>query len=177
MLEASRFENPNNPYNAQQVLAPWNFIGRINRFAIPQNAGPAMVSIDWFPSLLVYQIECSKVAFTMTWSPNSSIVPEPTGFERLYINVWLNFGYPPSDGNDATFTITSFEFSSAAGSPAPKSSTDTPTPTPTPIATTQTPMPAQTTTSTPTPDATASLPAPFPTSQPTPDTPFPTCNV
>jgi hypothetical protein len=148
MLEASRFGDPNNPYNAQQVLAPWNVTERINRFAIPPNAGPAVVSIQWFPSSLVYVIECPETAFKMTWSPDSSIVPQPTGFERLHINAWLNFGYPPSDGNNVTFTITSFEFKSVAPGPS------TGTPTPTPIATTQTPMPTQTTAPTPPPSQT-----------------------
>jgi hypothetical protein len=148
MLEASRFGDPNNPYNAQQVLAPWNVTGRINRFAIPPNAGPAVVSIQWFPSSLVYVIECPETAFKMTWSPDSSIVPQPTGFERLHINAWLNFGYPPSDGNNATFTITSFEFKSVEPGPS------TGTPTPTPITTNQTPVPTQTTTPTPPPSQT-----------------------
>jgi hypothetical protein len=116
LLEASRFGDPFNPFNAQQVLAPWNLPDRINRFAIPANLGPATVVVEWSPASLVYTIECPLLNYKTTWSPDPSMVPSPTGFERLHINAWLNFGYPPSDGQGKEFTAFAFTPSGATQS-------------------------------------------------------------
>lgn len=116
IIEASRFGDPFNPFNAQQVIAPWNMDGRINRFALPEDTPYAVLSVDWTASDIVFRVENPDTGFATSWSPaDKSIIPRPTGFERLHLNAWQNFGSGPWYGAPVSFTVTSFTFSPSTG--------------------------------------------------------------
>lgn len=116
IIEASRFGDPYNPFNAQQVIAPWNMEGRINRFALPEDTPYAILAVDWTASDIVFQVSCPQTGYAASWSPaDKRIIPKPTGFERLHLNAWQNFGAGPWYGAPVTFDVTSFEFSPSTG--------------------------------------------------------------
>jgi hypothetical protein len=117
IIEASRFGDPYNPFNAQQVIAPWNLEGRINRFAIPDGTPNAILAVDWTSSDIVFRVSCPQTGYAASWSPaDKTIIPKPTGFERLHLNAWQNFGEEPRNGEPVTFDVTSFSFSPSIGS-------------------------------------------------------------
>jgi hypothetical protein len=112
IMEASRFGDPFNPLNAQFVIAPWNIDGRINRFTIPVSATSATLTLQWSPTALVMTISCPETGYSFSWEPtDSSIIPVPSGNERLHLNAWQNFGNGPTDSQPVTFTVESFSFS------------------------------------------------------------------
>lgn len=116
IIEASRFGDPYNPFNAQQVIAPWNVEGRINRFALPDGTPYAILSVDWTESDIVFRVGCPETGYATSWSPaDKSIIPKPTGFERLHLNAWQNFGAGPWYGAPVTFDVTSFSFLPSTG--------------------------------------------------------------
>ncbi|GAQ90719.1 membrane-bound serine protease (ClpP class) [Klebsormidium nitens] len=89
IIEASRFGDPYNPFNAQQVIAPWNLEGRINRFAIPDGTPNAILAVDWTSSDIVFRnfgegprngepVTFDVTSFSFSPSIGSSVVVLPT---------------------------------------------------------------------------------------------------
>jgi hypothetical protein len=67
IIEASQFEDPHNPFNAQQVIAPWNVTGRINRFAIIEDTPYAVLSVDWTASDIIFQVSFPGTGYATSW--------------------------------------------------------------------------------------------------------------
>lgn len=124
LMEASRFGDPYNPFNAQFVIAPWNVDGRINRFAIPATATSAVLTLRWSPTALQMSVACPETGYSFSWEPqDASIIPVPSGNERLHLNAWQNFGNGPTDAQPVTFHVQSFTFSSTVSTAPLNSST------------------------------------------------------
>jgi hypothetical protein len=124
LIEASRFGDPFNPFNAQFVVAPWNLDHRINRFAILSTCTSSIITLDWPKTQLFFSIFCPDTGFVSSWQPEDiSIIPIPSGNERLHLNAWQNFGNGPTDDSPVTFIVSSFSFSHANTNTPAKNST------------------------------------------------------
>jgi hypothetical protein len=107
-LEFSRWSNAADATNGQYVVQPWNSTGHLQRITV--NSGvPADQSFSW---------SAGQVAFTSSngspasWIYSGSDVPPP-GNEKTHLNLWLNRGSPPANGQPVEVVIRSFVFAPA----------------------------------------------------------------
>lgn len=121
-VECSRWSNAADPNNAQFVVQPWSPPGQLVRFAVPAGLTNATPSFLWQSNQIVFQ--CQRGAYSPAPGTNlirswtyARAVPQ-TGDENVRLNLWLNNGAAPTDGNEVEVVIGSFEFV-PPGPPAP----------------------------------------------------------
>lgn len=113
-IECARWSNPADPNNIQYIVQP-DLNGHKVRFAVPTGLTN---STHWF------RWETNRVTFQ---SQRGSYVPNPwpsqiintwvytlaiprTGDENVRLNLWLNKGWAPANGQEVEMLIRSFEF-------------------------------------------------------------------
>lgn len=118
-FEAARWGNASDPQNSQYVVQPWDVPGHLQRLRILPQTTNATHSFDWQSNRVVFasvrgeytaapQLSNTLAAWTYTQA-----VPEP-GDENVRLNLWLNGGNAPADGQEIEVVISSFVFSPPA---------------------------------------------------------------
>ena len=114
-VELSRWSDPGLD-NAQYVVQPWDTEGNRHRFDLTLAGDLSTHCFVWSPGQVLFRsydgaADCpgSGENALGAWTYSGPDVPPP-GDENPRINLWLNEGTPPSDGQPVEVVIESFEF-------------------------------------------------------------------
>ena len=121
-IEFSRWGDPApGVENAQYVIQPWVAAGNRHRFDLTLAGEPSTHCLVWSPGQVAFRsydgaVDCPGTGENAlgAWTYSGPDVPPP-GDENPRINLWLNEGAPPSDGQPVEVVIESFEFIPAGG--------------------------------------------------------------
>jgi len=99
---------------ADYAVAPYG-AGQVQRFALPAGVTNSAHSFIWQPNAVAYQslngnFTSSPAASNIlqTWNCSSGI--PPAGGEQVHLNLWLDNGNAPADGQPFEIIISQFEF-------------------------------------------------------------------
>lgn len=95
----------------QYAVQPSSKPGNINRFDIPENAGPTIHSFNWNSNAIYFfsrKNTSSKEEFAQ-WNYTGADIPSALT-ERLRLNLWLYKGQVPSDLKEQEIVIDSVKF-------------------------------------------------------------------
>ena len=124
-IECGRWADSNDVHNAQFVVQPWDWSGHLVRYSVPREVRHSTHVFTWEP----HQIAFESLVGSFSPAPppsevlgrhcftNAPAVP-PAGDENVRINLWLIYGFPPTDGNEAEIILSRFDFV-PLGSPEP----------------------------------------------------------
>lgn len=116
VAEISRWSDPDNPENAQYVVQPWYLPGNLHRYQLALNQSLSTHTATWQPDVITfatYAGDAQTGTLLQSWSlAGDAVLPADDGNAR--INLWLNNGVPPSDGQAVEVIISDFTFLPAA---------------------------------------------------------------
>ncbi|MDO8586331.1 MAG: glycoside hydrolase family 16 protein [Armatimonadota bacterium] len=114
-IEFSKWSDPANSNNAQFLIQPYDVSGNMHRFVMT-SAATSTHSFTWRPNDCAFVSveghcavpnQCTAVD---SWTfPRPQDVP-PSSDERLHLNLWLNNGLAPANGQEAEVVLSGFEF-------------------------------------------------------------------
>ena len=115
-IEITRWGKPEND-NAQYVVQPWNGPNNLFRFNFPSNDSNTMTMVlDWQQESVYFNsfygdfsIPPSERQVIESWTYEGNSVPQP-GKENVRINLWLDEGSEPANGQEAEIVVKSFHF-------------------------------------------------------------------
>lgn len=113
-FEFSRWGDEKND-NAQFVVQPWHHEGNLHRFNMELQGVYSTHSFDWkedkirFSSFQGRDSPPTPGNLIENWNYTGPDVP-PEGEGNARINVWLQYGNPPSDSQEVEVIIEAFEF-------------------------------------------------------------------
>lgn len=115
-VEISTWGDATDTNNSQFVVQPWNDPGHLVRYLIPPNQSNTTHGFNWssnsveFISYLNhYEIPPSSNSTNAIWTFSGTDVPQAGG-ENFRMNLWLNSGAAPSDGEAMEIIISRFVF-------------------------------------------------------------------
>jgi hypothetical protein len=109
-IELGQWSNPADPTNSQYVVQPWQPPGNLQRFTLPlATPGSLVLSFTWRPDAVHFESRDAAGVRLSCFTYTGPDIPRP-GDEQARINLWLNDGLPPSDGQEVHVTIASFRF-------------------------------------------------------------------
>jgi hypothetical protein len=115
-VEISKWSDADDSDNAQFVVQPWTTPGNRRRFELSDDEPNTTHCFEWsekrikFASYQNHFKEGSSANKKAdSWSYSGSDVPR-AGDENFRINLWLNNGMAPSDGEGMEVVISRFEF-------------------------------------------------------------------
>jgi hypothetical protein len=114
-MELSRWNYAFGTTNVEDfAVAPYN-TGQVQRFSMPAGVTNSTHSFIWQPTNIAFQTLNGNFAsppassnFLQSW--NCSLGVPPAGGEQVHINLWLNQGNAPVNGQSAEVVISSFAF-------------------------------------------------------------------
>ena len=125
--------------NAQYVVQPWDQPENMERFNMELNGNNSTHIFDWNIGSIFFQSLYDHFSLPLddsyvikSWVYTGDDIP-PAGEENVRINLWLNNGEPPSDGQETEVIIKKFEYTQ--NDTTPPFITIDPVTTPTDIAT------------------------------------------
>jgi hypothetical protein len=111
-IEFARWGNAASADNAQYVVQPWSQPGNLQCFVMPPDAVSTHRFV-WQPDEVNFASYRGPTAddgqLIYDWTYAGADVP-PAGNGNARINLWLNEGDPPADGQEVEIVIESFEF-------------------------------------------------------------------
>ncbi|MBI5667762.1 MAG: glycoside hydrolase family 16 protein [Chloroflexi bacterium] len=120
-VELAKWGNAADPTNAQYVAQPWTTPGNLRRFTSPP--GDTTHIINWRPGYIRFRSIVghypevpTPTALIDEWLYTGPNNPPESENPRLHLNLWLNGGSPPSDGQEAEVIITDVEVTLLASS-------------------------------------------------------------
>ena len=115
-IEFARWGEANPTYNAQYVVQPWNTPGNREQFSMTLSGSNTTHYIDWSSSAVRfksihghYQEPPDPAHLIHEWSYTGSDIPTREERLRIHINLWLDHGNPPSDGQEVEIIVKSAE--------------------------------------------------------------------
>jgi hypothetical protein len=121
-VELSRWENAADVNDAQFVIQPAG-TGQKLRFSVPDGITNSTYSFTWQSNNVAFQSLNGNFAsppastnILKSWNCTAGIPPQ--GGEQVHINLWLDHGDPPANGQPVEVIISNFEFV-PLGSPQP----------------------------------------------------------
>lgn len=122
-FEAARWGNAGDIRNSQYVVQPYELPGHLTRLTVPRGVTNATHVFTWETNKVVFksqrgEYEANPPASNILsgWTYTQA-VPQP-GDENVRLNLWLNGGLPPSNGQQEEVIISSFVYS-PPGQPMP----------------------------------------------------------
>jgi hypothetical protein len=106
-FEASRFGNAGESTNAQYVVQPYQKPGNLHRITLKRSATVTTVVMTWVPGRVSFSTDSKHL-----WTNSSSSVPT-SSTEQVHMNLWLDHGIAPTNGDPVSVTVTAFEFTPA----------------------------------------------------------------
>lgn len=113
-IEFSRWGVPQN-LGGQFVIQPWDTAGNLERFAVP-SCSSSSHGFTWMPDAVDFASVCGPDYWTTdpnqlihSWSYTGADNPPP-GDESVRMNLWLMWGYPPTDGEEVEVVVSDFQF-------------------------------------------------------------------
>jgi len=106
-IELARWGNPAAP-NAQYVVQPYDHVGNLFNFLHTGDA-PTTHQFTWASNRVSF-LSTAAGRTIATWKYGGRDVPR-AGNERTRINLWLDGGAPPTDGNEVEVVQSRFSFS------------------------------------------------------------------
>lgn len=107
-VELSRW-NDQNASNAQFVIQPYQDLGKMVRFEIPDSERRLVQEFKWRADRIDFVSRNQAGRRFAEWTYAGTGIP-PTGDEGVHINVWLMDGAAPSTGKPFEIVISKFEF-------------------------------------------------------------------
>ncbi len=107
-VELARWGDPTATTNAQYVVQPYSRAGNLVRFAQPADPTTSH-QFTWGPKAVSFLSTTGAGATIASWKYTGRDVPR-SGDERTHINLWLNGGAPPTDGNEVEVVLSGFTF-------------------------------------------------------------------
>jgi hypothetical protein len=114
-VEFSRWGDPA-AANAQYVVQPWTTAGNLYRFEFAPSGDRSTHCFEWAPDQVEFKsydgfVDCpgSGEGAAGSWVYTGPDIPPP-GAENPRINLWLNEGTPPGDGQSIEVMIEEFGF-------------------------------------------------------------------
>ncbi len=110
-VELSRWGDPLNE-DAQDVVQPYQVPGRIHRFEADLAGQASTHSFRWSAGSVRFRsAQGSNAAGPLidAWTFGGPGVPTP-GDQVPHLNLWLDGGHPPADGEDAEMVVTGFDY-------------------------------------------------------------------
>jgi hypothetical protein len=116
-VECSRWGDAADTNNAQFVVQPYDQADHLTRYRVPPGLTDSTHLFTWETNRISFQ----SLAGAYSASPassnrlaswvftNAAEVPQ-SGDENVRLNLWLQNGQPPSDGNEAEVVLQSFQF-------------------------------------------------------------------
>ncbi len=115
-VEISKWSDPEDSDNAQFVVQPWTTPGNLERYKVPEDEPNTTHCFEWKPKRIRFVSYGNHYVDDRTgnkkcdsWSFSGSSVPQ-AGDENFRMNLWLNEGRAPSDGEGMEVVISRFEF-------------------------------------------------------------------
>lgn len=114
-FEASRFNQPADPTNAQFVVQPFNVSGNRQRFTIPSGLTESTYGFHWAPSAVSFQAVRGSV---LNPADTSLIIsqftvpapPVPAPDEQVRMNLWIFNPPAPNNGQPAEVIVRNFQY-------------------------------------------------------------------
>jgi hypothetical protein len=104
-VEFARWGNAADPTNGQFVVQPWDSTGHLVRIT-QTGATSSSVSFGWQQGSVAFS---ASSASPQSWTYTGSDVPLPGG-EHPHLNLWLDNGSAPTNGQPAEVIVKSFTF-------------------------------------------------------------------
>ena len=123
-VECSRWSNAGDLRNSQFVVQPYNLPGHLVRYTVPALLTNSTQSFNWESNRVVFQSQrgdfsLNPAASNLISSWTYVQAPPQPGDENVRLNLWLNGGNPPTNGQEVEVIIKSFQFvPPGTGSPA-----------------------------------------------------------
>jgi hypothetical protein len=108
-IEFARWGNAADPTNAQYVVQPYDAAGHLRRWTVPTGAAPTTHDFTWRSGSVQFA-SFDPSGWTTSWLYKASDVPKH-GDEHVRLNLWLNGGAAPTDGQEFDVVVTGFGFS------------------------------------------------------------------
>ena len=114
-VECSRWSNPSDLRNSQFVVQPFNLAGHLVRYTVPAQLTNSTQSFIWESNSVFFQSQRgnfspSPAASNLISSWTYTQAPPQVGDENVHLNLWLNGGNPPTNGQEVEVIIKSFQF-------------------------------------------------------------------
>ena len=124
-VECSRWGSATDTNNAQFVVQPYDQTGHLIRYRVPPGMTNSTHLFTWMTNRVSFQALAGSYSATpaasnvlATWAfTNATAVPQ-SGDENVRLNLWLQNGLPPANGNEAEVVIKSFQFVPLGSTPA-----------------------------------------------------------
>lgn len=118
-FEYSRWSKPEDPTNAQFVVQPFERPGNLVRYRVDlTDEAPQLTHVlvwskgraDFLTARGVHAPDAvPHEAVIAAWTITGEVIPEP-GHENVRINLWLDHGLPPMNGQLAELLVTDFRY-------------------------------------------------------------------
>jgi len=108
-IEFAKWGDATATTNAQYVVQPYGSPGNLFSFVQPAGA-PTSHQFTWASNRVTFLSTTAAGATIASWQHRGRDVPKP-GDERTRINLWLDGGAPPTDGNEVEVVLSGFTFS------------------------------------------------------------------
>lgn len=115
-VEISKWSDEKDDNNAQFVIQPWTTPGNLERYTVPEAEPETTHCFEWRSKKVKFVSYANHYTESRSgndkcdsWSYSGSGVPQ-AGDENFRMNLWLNEGTVPSDGEEMEVIISRFEF-------------------------------------------------------------------
>jgi len=116
-IEFTKWSDADARANAWFVVQPGSIPGNIEPWTLAQSGTYTTHSINWQPSSIHftsshghYDGEPPAGQLAHQWRYTGSTIPAAEQNLRIHINLWLNQGVPPADGQDVEVTVRDVQF-------------------------------------------------------------------
>ena len=107
-IELARWGRVSGPTNAQYVVQPSGHAGNVRNFFQP-DLPSSIHEFTWAPNRVSFRSAAADGSQIASWSYSGRDVPR-NGNERTRVNLWLDGGAPPKDGNAVEVVLSGFSF-------------------------------------------------------------------
>jgi hypothetical protein len=125
-IEFTRWSNPIQQYNTQYVVQPWAHHGNLERYLMVLNGTYTSHYFNWQPDHVFYKSihghnkePRHPRELIHEWYYSGSDVPQASDSLRVFINLYLDQGNPPSDGKEVEIIIKDVDLPLTSGSSKP----------------------------------------------------------
>jgi len=115
-IEFTRWSQNDPGYRGQYVAQPSGTPGNMERFDFTQNGDLTTHYFDWGADAVNFKSFHDHTAEPLTeghliheWTYTGADIPDEAVGLNVHMNLWLNFGLPPSDGQEVEIVITDMD--------------------------------------------------------------------
>ena len=120
-VECGNWGNTSDENNAQFVVQPYQPMGHLVRYKVPEGIKTTIYSFLWQSNAVTFKCtggyapaQEAQNALVKEWKFSKPTIPVP-GDENVLLNLWLCTGHPPLDASEAEVEISKFEFEPLGG--------------------------------------------------------------